>query len=45
MGRTRQQRVAGLQNQVAWLTWRERLAVAWALLTWHATDEVGNRIH
>lgn len=45
MGQTRQQYVRGIQNQVAWLRWRDRLRVAWALLVLRATDEAGNRIY
>lgn len=45
MGLTKQQYVGSIESQVAWLKWRDRLKVAWALLTAHATDELGNRIY
>jgi hypothetical protein len=44
MGLTTKQYVGTICNEVAWLRWRDRLRVAWALLTAHATDELGNRI-
>jgi len=44
MGLTRQQRLGGIVNDVAWLTWRERLVVLWALRPWHySTDEHGRK--
>lgn len=45
MGLTKDQYVGQVCNDVAWLRWRDRLRVAWALLTRHATDEHGNRIY
>lgn len=37
MGLTRQQRLGSITNDVAWLTFRERLRVLWALLTARAS--------
>lgn len=37
MGLTRAQQVGYIRNAVAWLTFRERLQVLWALLTRRAS--------
>lgn len=45
MGQTKSQFVSGICNQVAWLSWRDRLTILRAILTAYATDENGKRIH
>lgn len=44
MGATKEQKVAHICSQVAWLGWRDRVRVLRALVFSKATDEQGRRI-